>query len=101
MDTIIDFSVFTKSSSLGHIHGKFELSQRPEVGEGIEIELSSGDFNKFKVEHVSEESTDEGKYILVMLEDLIVDSHKDFLKIGEYLEKRNGLYFDDFTTMDS
>ena len=101
MNAIIDFSVFTDISSLGNIHGRFNIDKTPQAGEYLELNLSDDQSKKFLIENVSEESYEDQKYVLIMLEDLIVEKENDFQNIGKYLEKEHGLYIDDFTSNDS
>ena len=95
MKAYIDFSVFTQSSSLGRIHGSFDFYEIPKVGETLELEVSTNNTNRFSIESVCEVDSGYRKELLVSLENLVVEEHDEFVKVGEYLEKKHGLYLDD------
>ena len=97
MKTVIDFSVFTETRSLGHIHGNFALNEIVKVDDYLELHLSPNHIGKLKIEHLTKETASSEAYRLIMLESLVVKDHKEFKAIGKFVEDKYGLYCDDFT----
>jgi len=97
MKTVIDFSVFTETNSLGHIHGNFEFNEIVKADDYLEVYLSSDHIEKLKIETVTKETTNTEVYRLIMLESLVLKDQREFIAVGKFVEKKYGLYYDDFT----
>jgi hypothetical protein len=101
MKTDIDLSIFTRGGSFGHAIGSVELAVIPEIGDTLSFifpKVSVGarprDFTGLL--KVSGRIVDAGgrPNIILILEDLVLETPEEAKAVAEYLERGFGIIVD-------
>jgi hypothetical protein len=107
MKIYIDISIFTDILAVGNVKGTIEVEAIPRIGDSISflfpinknvMPCSIKSFNsQIKVENVIfNPLPNAGGGVLLLLQDLKLDTLEDAIKVSKYLEEGFSLFFDEW-----